>query len=130
MTAPRRSCARAGAGALAVLLLLAGCGAAGQEPDVVEGTGGSQAPSGTVTLLETRPQTVGDATVVAYNVGEGRAGVSVAAGGGPADSATVQVGDDVDVAGQSWQVLAITPGGGSDGSPGSKSGEVVLGRQG
>jgi hypothetical protein len=130
VTAPRRSNARAGAGVLAVLLLLAGCGAAGEEPDVVEGTGGTQAPSGTVTLLETRPQPVGGATVVAYNVVDGRAGVSVATGDGPADSATVQVGDDVDVAGETWQVLTITPGGGSDGSPGSKSGEVVLGRQG
>lgn len=117
--------------ATALVLALAGCGAAGDGPDVVPDTaGGQQVPSGTVTLLETRPQTVGGATVVAYNVVEGEAGVSVATGDGPAEGATVRVGDDVDVAGETWQVVTITPGGGSDGAPGSKSGEVVLAPQG
>ncbi len=117
----------AGAAALALTLLLAGCGAAEDGPDVVRGTaGGQEQPSGTVTLLETRPQAVGGATVVAYNVVEGEAGVSVATGDGPAEGGTVRVGDDVDVAGETWQVVTITPGGGSDGSPGSKTGEVVL----
>lgn len=117
--------------ATALVLALAGCGAAGDGPDVVAGTaGGQRVPSGTVTLLETRPQTVGGATVVAYNVVEGEAGVSVATGDGPAEGATVRVGDDVDVAGETWQVVTITPGGGSDGAPGSKSGEVVLAPQG
>lgn len=126
--APRRWAAGA---ATALVLALAGCGAAGDGPDVVPGTaGGQQVPSGTVTLLETRPQTVGGATVVAYNVVEGEAGVSVATGDGPAEGATVRVGDDVDVAGETWQVVTITPGGGSDGAPGSKSGEVVLAPQG
>lgn len=128
MIAARRWAAGA---ATALVLALAGCGAAEDGPDVVAGTaGGQQAPSGTVTLLETRPQTVGGATVVAYNVVEGEAGVSVATGDGPAEGVTVRVGDDVDVAGETWQVVTITPGGGSDGAPGSKSGEVVLAPQG
>lgn len=121
------------AGAVAALVLvLAGCGAAEDGPDVVAGTagGGQQVPAGTVTLIETRPQTVSGATVVAYNVVEGEAGVSVATGDGPAVGATVRVGDDVDVAGETWQVVTITPGDGSDGAPGSKSGEVVLAPQG
>jgi hypothetical protein len=123
--------ARAATALACVGLALGGCSAAGEEPVVTASTGtaGGGGATGAVTLVETRPQGVAGARVVAYDVGEDAAGVSVASGDGPAESATVRVGDTVDVDGQTWQVVSITPGGG-DGSPGSKSGEVVLAPQG
>ena len=124
MTAPTRTVGCVAAGL--ALLVLGGCGASPDEGPEVVATAGQQEPSASVTLLETRPQTVGEATVVAYNVLEDEAGVSVATGDGPAEAATVRVGDEVDVAGRTWQVVTISQGGGSDGAPGSKSGEVVL----
>ena len=55
--------------------------------------------------------------------------MSVATGDGPADSATVEVGDASTSPATTWQVLALTPVVGSDGAPGSAIGRVVLGRR-
>ncbi|MCY7399611.1 MAG: hypothetical protein LH477_01380 [Nocardioides sp.] len=109
------------------LLLLAGCADESEVTvDPTPDAAGSGAPAGAVTLLETRQQSVGEARVVAFNIGTDDAMVGVSRGDGPAETVPVQVGDAVSIDGRDWRVVRIEEGEGGDGAPGSKTGEVVI----
>lgn len=116
--------------AACALLLLTGC--ADESEVTVDPTtgqvsgGGSGEVADAVTLVETRPQDVGDARVVAFNIGADEAMVGVSQGDGPAETATVRVGDAVVIGGRDWQVVRIQPDQEGSGAPGSKAGEVVI----
>lgn len=110
--------------AAGALLVLAGCG--GESEATVPPTSDDAVPAGAVTLVETRPQQVGEARVVAFDVRDQEASVGVSQGAGPAQSTSVSVGDVVPIEGEDWQVVSIRQGEEGDGAPGSKSGQVVI----
>lgn len=110
--------------AASALLVLSGC--AGESEATVPPTSDDAVPAGAVTLVETRPQQVGEARVVAFDVREEAASVGVSQGAGPAATAAVAVGDVVSIEGEDWQVVRIEAGEGGDGAPGSKTGQVVI----
>ena len=96
--------------------VLAACGDGGAAPLASE--------DGAVVLVETQPQSLGAARVVASNVSADDARVSVT--GDDGEGGVVAVGDTVTIEGKTWEVIDIRPGGVGEVEPGSKTGRVVI----
>jgi hypothetical protein len=79
---------------------------------------------GAVVLVETQPQSLGAARVVASNVRADEARVSIT--GDDGEGGVVAVGDTVTIEGETWEVIDIRPGADGGVEPGSKTGRVVI----
>lgn len=127
---PVRRGLRLVAGVWLALALASACGSSSGAEDPAPGA----TRTGQVTLVDTRPQVVGPASVVAYNIrGKGEdlsAMVSVVAAtasatGSPGQGGRVGVGDQVTIGGQSWDVVQIVASD-DDAQPGGGTGYVVI----
>lgn len=101
--------------AVTCVALLAGCGAEGE---------GVDRPEGSVALVQNQPTRVGGYDVVASNLREGSADVSVLRqtsddADDPAAGSRVEVGETVTVGGLTFELVEIELAADRDGEPGS-----------
>lgn len=109
------------AAVLAVLTAL-GLGACGSDSTTPE----EAVPEHAITVQQNVPTPVEGGELVAYNLSEDSAWVSIVSSGQEARKQQVQVGDLVTVGEVDYTVHSITPGTGDSAAPGAGSGRLVV----